>query len=92
MGTNDFRSTKRNLQSASITSEGGYGLAIVSNGEQHLRASAETDRIALFINDWFGGTGAIAWGEWSLNYGKGHLLRTHDQAQGNLHFRILSGK
>ena len=92
MGTNDFRSTKRNLQSASITSEGGYGLAIVSNGEQHLRASAETDRIALFINDWFGGTSAIAWGEWSLNYGKGHLLRTHDQVQGNLRLRILSGK
>ena len=73
LGTNDFRSTKRNIEHASITDADGYGLFIGSNGEQHLRAGVEPERIALFVNDWFGGTASRA-EEWSENYGQGPLI------------------
>ena len=42
----------------------GAGSIMESNGEQHLRASVESDRIAIFLSDWFGGT-AGAPPEWT---------------------------
>jgi beta-galactosidase len=89
MGTNDFRSTKRHIGRAAIASAEGHGVRIDSDGSQHLRASVETDRIAVHVNDWFGGTGAIAWGEWYLNYGKGKLLKPGDRLAGTIRLRLL---
>ena len=91
LGTNDFRSTKRNIENASIMDADGYGLFIESNGEQHLRACVEPDRIALFVNDWFGGTASRA-EEWNENYGKGRLLKNGDRLRGTLHVRLMAGK
>jgi hypothetical protein len=91
MGTNDFRSTKRHIEHASITSAEGYGLYIESNGEQHLRALVESDRIAVYVSDWFGGT-ALHLSEWSLNYGNGREVKPHDRLQGKLRLRLLAGK
>jgi len=88
MGTNDFRSTKRNIDHAAITSSDGTGLYIESNGEQHLRASVESDRIAVFLNDWFGGTASQA-DEWVQNYGAGRVVKPHDRLQGVLRLRLL---
>jgi beta-galactosidase len=90
MGTNDFRSTKRHIENASImNADGGYGLYIDSNGDQNLRAAVETDQIAVYVNDWFGGTAATA-SEWQTNYGKGKLLKTGEQFQGTIRLWIVS--
>lgn len=91
LGTNDFRSTKRNIEHASITDADGYGLFIESNGEQHLRAGVEPERISLFVSDWFGGTASRA-GEWQENYGQGRLLKKGDRLEGILHLRLMEGK
>ena len=41
LGSNDFRSTKRNIERVSLTDPDGTGISADSNGEQHLRASVE---------------------------------------------------
>jgi hypothetical protein len=91
MGTNDFRSTKRNIVHASIRSLDGSGLYIESTGKQHLRASVESDRIALFVNDWFGGTASHA-DEWTQNYGTGREVKSHERLQGVLRLHLLDGR
>lgn len=88
MGTNAFRSTKRNFLDAALEDDSGRGVGIRSDGSQHLRASVESDRIAVFVNDWFGGTSARA-GEWTENYGEGRLLRTGDRISGTLNLLLL---
>jgi len=94
MGTNDFRSTKRNIKHASLTSSGGSGLYIESNGEQHLRVSAESDRIAVYLNDWFGGrpSNNPDAGTWTVNYGEGRAVRPHDQLKGMMRMHLLDGR
>ena len=91
MGTNDFRSTKRNIEHASIRSSGGSGLYIESTGKQHLRASAESDRIVVFLNDWFGGTASHA-DEWIQNYGTGREVKPHERLQGVLRLHLLDSR
>ena len=91
MGTNDFRSTKRNIEHASITSADGSGLYIESTGEQHLRASVESDRIAIFLSDWFGGTASRA-DEWMQNYGTGRVIKSNDRLEGVLQLHLLDSK
>ncbi len=91
MGTNDFRSTKRNLEHASITSTDGSGIFIESTGRQHLRASVESDRIAIFLSDWFGGTASQA-DEWMKNYGTGRVVKSKDRVEGELRLRLLESR
>jgi hypothetical protein len=91
MGTNDFRSTKRNIEHAAVTSSDESGLYIESNGAQHLRASVESDRIAVFLSDWFGVTASQA-DEWMQNYGTGREVKPHDRLQGVLRLQLLEGK
>ena len=88
LGTNDFRSTKRNFLFASLTDRDGYGLGIEAIGSQHLRAMVDSDQIQVNVNDWFGGVGATAWGEWWQNYGTGRELRSDDPNEGVSRNRI----
>lgn len=88
LGTNDFRSTKRNFLFASLTDKDGYGLGIEAMGTQHLRAMVDSDQIQVNVNDWFGGVAATAWGEWWQNYGTGHELRSDDPNEGISRNRI----
>lgn len=82
MGTNDFRSTKRNFVFGTLTDKDGYGIGIEAIGTQHLRAKVDTDLIEVNVNDWFGGAAATAWGEWWQNYGTGRELRSDDPNEG----------
>ena len=82
LGTNDFRSTKRNFVFAALTDKDGYGLGIEAIGAQHLRAMVDSDEIQVNVNDWFGGVAATAWGEWWQNYGTGRELRSDDPNEG----------
>jgi hypothetical protein len=88
MGTNEFRSTKRNFVYASLTDKEGYGIGIEAIGKQHLRASVGDDLIDVNVNDWFGGVAAVAWGEWWQNYGTGRELRPDDPNQGEAHNQV----
>jgi len=86
MGSNDFRSTKRNINFASIGYENGPAVFIESNGRQHLRAIVETDRISVHVNDFYGGTNA-GWWEWTHNYGQGKTLKRGDVIE--THLRLI---
>jgi beta-galactosidase len=88
MGTNQYRSTKRNILSATVRDESGTGWTIKSDGSQHLRASVETDRIAVFVNDWYGGSPARI-GEYLENYGPGKKLSTGEHLQSTIHLHFL---
>jgi len=88
IGTNDFRSSKRNFIFASLTDKEGYGVGIEAIGAQHLRTSVANDLIEVNVNDWFGGTGAAAWGEWWQNYGQGLDIRSDDPNQGVAHNKL----
>jgi len=82
IGTNDFRSTKRNLVFATLTDKDGYGVGVEAIGSQHLRAKVGADFIEVNVDDWFGGVAASAWGEWWQNYGQGREIRADDPNQG----------
>lgn len=88
MGSNDFRSTKRNIYWAAIHCPAGPGVLVESDASQHLRAFVETDRISVHVNDWFGGTN-VGWWEWTHNYGKGRLVTKGDRITSKLNLRIV---
>jgi beta-galactosidase len=88
IGTNDFRSTKRNFVYASLLDKNGYGIGIEAIGAQHLRASVANDVIEVNVNDWFGGVAATSWGEWWQNYGQGRDLHPDDPNEGVAHNRV----
>jgi len=87
LGCNDFRSTKRHINWAAIRYPGGPGLVVESDGSQHLRAMADSDRISVHVNDWYGGTNVGMW-EWKSNYGEGRLLKTGERIESRLRLRI----
>ena len=60
-GSNDFRSTKRNIYLASLVSAEGYGVEVVSNGKQHVRAVVGTYSIRLHVHDYYGGSDVGTW-------------------------------
>lgn len=49
LGTNDFRSTKRNIIWASLIDTNNHGILIRSDGEQSTRSYVEGDRIRLLV-------------------------------------------
>lgn len=87
MGCNDFRSTKRNIDWASISYPAGPGVWVESTGSQHARATVESDRIAFHLSDWYGGTHAGLW-EWTSNYGEGKLLTPGDTLESAAYLRL----
>jgi hypothetical protein len=90
-GANDFRSTKRNIYLASLTSAEGDGVQVVSNGTQHVRAVAGPYSIRLHINDYFGGS-YVKTSEWDDLYGYGRALKSGDVLEGVARIRLLSRK
>ena len=87
LGTNDFRSTKRNFLSASLKDGEGYGVELAADGSSHLRAIVESDRIAVHVNDWFGGV--FSRDEWR-QYGRGRKLVPGSRIQGTFRLRLLA--
>lgn len=65
-GSNDFRSTKRNVLEASLRTQRGHELHVRSEGQQHVRAWVEGDATHLLIAD-FDNEGAAS-------YFKEHVL------------------
>jgi len=88
MGSNDFRSTKRNIRRGSIGYENGPAVQIVSDGKQHMRATVASDRVSVHVNDFYGGTNA-GWWEWVHNYGQGRTLKKGDRIELSVRLRIV---
>jgi len=91
MGSNEFRSTKRNILNATVSDDSGLGWIIRSDGSQSLRAAIESDRTAIFVDDWYGGSPAQI-GEYLENYGGGKKLRSGERIHGTLHLELQSKK
>jgi len=89
MGSNDFRSTKRNIHWIDIRVGNGPGICVPSDGNHSARAMVQPDRTSVFIDDWFGGTN-VGWGEWITNYGKGKEIKKGEVLESNLTLRIHS--
>ncbi len=87
MGCNDFRSTKRHVDWASIAYPGGPGVWVQSDGAQHLRAMVASDRITVHVNDWYGGTHAGLW-EWTSNYSEGRSLTPGQTIEATVHLQL----
>jgi beta-galactosidase len=87
MGCNDFRSTKRHVCWASLAYPEGPGVWLESDGTQHVRAEVQSDRIALHINDWFGGTHSGLW-EWTSNYGEGKTIAPGETIKSTVRLRL----
>ena len=88
-GCNDFRSTKRNIYSASLRDGSGAGIKVISDGSQSIRATAEPHGISLHILDYYGGS-ATGTGEWDNTYGVGKVIRTGDVLEGKVRLELLS--
>ena len=89
MGSNDFRSTKRHIHWAAIHGSEGQGTLVESDGRQHVRASVETDRISVHVNDWFGGTN-VGWWEWTHNYGHGRAVKKGARVASTLRVSVIA--
>ncbi|MFC6727111.1 glycoside hydrolase family 2 TIM barrel-domain containing protein [Natronoarchaeum mannanilyticum] len=61
-GSNDFRSTKRNVRSAALTDESGTGVRVDSDADQHVRAQVRSDGVDLIVLERsISGTNADGW-------------------------------
>ncbi len=94
MGSADFRSTKRNINWAGISYPNGVGVLVEANGDRHVRAMVETDRISIHVNDFFGGSNVGRWAPRDLtcfsdNYGTGRLIKKGDVLESSARLRIV---
>lgn len=94
MGSNDFRGTKRHINWAGISYEDGTGVLIDSDGSQHVRATVETDRISVCVNDWYGGIYAGRWRPidltcFSANYTDGKVIKKGDVLESVVKLRLV---
>ena len=83
MGSNDFRSTKRNVRWAGIHGPAGLGILVDGGERKAVRAAVETDRISVHLLDWYGGTGA-GLREWTDNYGDGKPVKVGERIESKL--------
>ena len=84
-GSNDFRSAKRNIRAAGLT-DGERGVAIVSDGTQHVRAVVRDGQPILHVLDWYGGvrTADSEAGVWSAYFGPGMSIETGMRVTGTV--------
>ena len=60
IGSNDFRSTKRNILHASLADASGAGVVVISDGSQSTRCWLDGDRVRLLVADYVNnGSGAF---------------------------------
>lgn len=84
-GSNDFRSTKYNVRSASLRDKNGAGLYVKSNGDQHIRAWVLDKKIRLLVAD-YSGYGS----ERHCKYGAPKTMKPGQRVSGKAVFGTLS--
>ncbi len=90
LGSNDFRSTKRHINWASLRYPNGPGVCLISDGKQCARAMVDGDRIEMQVSDWYGGSNSR--GEWIENYGDGKPIKSGDVIESSVHLRLVGAK
>ncbi|MFB6134774.1 MAG: glycoside hydrolase family 2 TIM barrel-domain containing protein [Halanaeroarchaeum sp.] len=83
MGSNDFRSTKRNVYAASLSTDD-RGFSVLSDGSQHVRAQVREEAVDLLVLDRsIGGTNADDWLNRHPVTGESTTLGAGTSLQGN---------
>lgn len=89
-GSNDFRGTKRNVYWATLTDPRGYGVKVISDGTQHVRATVGVHGIGVKVLDYYGGS-ASGINEYDGLYGSGRALKPGDIVKGRIRLQLLAG-
>lgn len=87
LGTNDFRSTKANIYSASLTNSRGTGVEVLSDGSQSARAWIDGDRV-LFLTADFNTGGSDSFSSFFYQDER-RPLTSGSRISGDLHIRLL---
>jgi beta-galactosidase len=87
LGSNDFRSVKRNIYTASLTNKAGQGVEIISDGTQHVRAILGIHEIHFKVLDFYGGMSWTYHG--GYHYGPGRVLKTGEVLKGTVRMKLL---
>ncbi|MFI5385770.1 MAG: glycoside hydrolase family 2 TIM barrel-domain containing protein [Fimbriimonadales bacterium] len=89
-GCNDFRSTKRNFYTASLTNSTGQGIRVISDGSQHVRAAVGVHGVTVNVLDYYGGSGPPKhWSVEGFHYGSGHVIKSGDVLKGTVRLELL---
>lgn len=82
LGSNDFRSTRRNIWYAGLRDAEGHAVTVRSNGRQHWRSWLEKDRIRFLVADFVTAGDEMFLGSYYAPYRK--PLKTGDRIQGKV--------
>ncbi|MGD1010817.1 MAG: glycoside hydrolase family 2 TIM barrel-domain containing protein [Candidatus Aminicenantales bacterium] len=88
-GSNDFRSAKRNIYSASLSGPGGR-VRVVSDGTQTVRCTLTPHEVSMKVLDFYGGSGGPK--EWSVlgfHYGAGRLIKAGETVKGTVRLKLI---
>lgn len=90
LGTNDFRSTKANIYSASLTNSRRIGVEVLSDGSQSARAWIDGDRVIFLTADFnTGGSDSFS----SFFYqDERRPLKAGSRVSGDLHIRLVNNQ
>lgn len=87
-GSNDFRSAKRGIYWATFSTPVGAGVRVVSDGDQHLRATVSSSSTSLKVLDYYGGSATGA-NEWDGAYGNGRYIAPGSTLAGTVKLQLL---
>lgn len=86
LGSNDFRSTRRNIWFAGLKHSNGAKVTAVSNGKQHWRSWLEKDKIRFLVADFVTAGDELFLGGYYAPFRKS--LKTNDMVSGTIRLRI----
>jgi beta-galactosidase len=90
-GSNDFRSTKRNIRSAALTNGRGSGIRVLSDSGQHVRTQAFADAVDMLVLDRsISGTNAYDWMNRQPVLNQDPTLNAGETLQGSVTLRTAS--
>ncbi|HTV43192.1 MAG TPA: glycoside hydrolase family 2 TIM barrel-domain containing protein [Candidatus Sulfotelmatobacter sp.] len=84
IGSNDFRSTKRNILRASLADASGAGVTVISDGSQSARCWLDGDRVRLLVADYINNGS----GEFVEHLAAPRHLKTGSTVRGSITLRL----
>jgi hypothetical protein len=91
-GSNDFRSTKRNVRSATLGDGSGRDITVTSDGSQHVRATVESGHVDLLVLDRsLSGTNARNWLNRLPVLDEEPTIAADERVQGSATLRVAEG-